>query len=89
MDYTNDIRSNMISFLEYYRRTLRLYQWSTYAVVMILMIFMFTDSDFIQLSFMLKAITVCYMTAAVLLTAPYIRITYGRKTSTFEEFLKE
>ena len=89
MDYTQDIRSNIIAFLEYYRKTLRLYQWSTYAVVIILLILMFSDSDFVKLSFILKAITVCYMTAAVLLTAPYIRITYGRKTSIFEEFLRE
>lgn len=89
MDYTKDIRSNMIAFLDYYRKTLKLYQWSTYVVVAVLLILMFSDSDFMDLSFMLKALTVCYMTAAVLLTAPYIRITYGRKTSIFEEFLRE
>jgi hypothetical protein len=89
MDYTKDIRSNVLGFVDYYRKTLRLYQWSTYVVVAVLLILMFSDSDFMKLSFTLKAITVCYMTAAVLLTAPYIRITYGRKTSIFEEFLRE
>ncbi|MEI9917374.1 MAG: hypothetical protein WDO14_01060 [Bacteroidota bacterium] len=89
MDYSNDIRSNMIAFLAYYRNTLKLYQWSTYIVVTVLLVLMFSDRNFLELSFALKTITVCYMTAALLLTAPYIRITYGRKTSIFEEFLRE
>ncbi|MEJ0031572.1 MAG: hypothetical protein WDO15_14880 [Bacteroidota bacterium] len=46
MDYTKDIRSNMIAFLDYYRKTLKLYQWSTYVVVAVLLILMFSDSDF-------------------------------------------
>jgi len=89
MDYAKDIRTNMIAFLAYYKTTLRMYQWSTYVVVVILLVLMFTDADFMQLPLKLKLLIVGYMSTALLLTAPYIRLTYGRQTASFEDFLRD
>jgi len=89
MDYSNDMRSNMIAFVEYYKSALRMYQWSTYIVVALLLILLVTDGDFMSLPMKLRLTAFGYMAFAVLLAAPYIRAVYGRKTTIFETFLRD
>lgn len=89
MDYSKDMRSNMVEFLSYYRITLRLYQWSSYLIIIVILLLMFTDGDFARLSPRIKTTVVIYMGAIFFLTEPYIRIVYGRRIAVFENFLKE
>jgi hypothetical protein len=89
MDYTQDMRSNMIAFLDYYKTTLRWYQWSSYAIILVIIILFFTDNDFIRLQSGIKFTIVIYLAVIFLLTEPYIRIVYRRRLTVFEDFLKE
>ncbi len=87
MDYTRDIQSNIRSFLTFYNRTLVIYKWSSYIVIVALLVMLFSDRDFISLSLYFRVGIVVYMAIAMLLTGPYIRVVYGRKTDAFEKFL--
>jgi hypothetical protein len=89
MDYTKDVRSNMIEFLGYYKLTLRLYQWSTYIIIVIILILFYTDSDFGRLPGGIKTTLVIYLAAIAILTEPYIRVVYGRRITVFENFLND
>jgi hypothetical protein len=89
MDYTKDMRSNMVAFLQYYRLTVRLYQWSSYAIIVVVLLLTFMDESFIVQSSRVKFTFVIYMVAVFILTEPYIRIVYGRRISVFENFLKD
>jgi hypothetical protein len=89
MNYGDDMRSNIIAFLAYYKATLTLYKWTTYVVVLVIFILMFSDSEFTTLSLLLKIVIGCYMFGSMLLVGPYIRVTYGRKAGAFEDFLRE
>lgn len=89
MDYGNDMRSNMIEFTRYFKKSLDIYKWSTYIVVAILFIMMFTDTEFLALSPGFKITMSVYMVLAALFAGPYIRIIYGRKTAAFEDFLRD
>lgn len=89
MDYTQDVRSNMVAFLRYYKITLRLYQWSSYIILVVLLLMMFTDNDFVRLPYNVKLTVVIYTGAVFILTEPYIRIVYWRRISVFENFLKD
>src|SRR5690242_7940603 len=41
MDYTIDVRSNMVAFLDYYKTSLRWYQWSTYIIIVVILALFF------------------------------------------------
>jgi hypothetical protein len=89
MDYTKDVRSNMVGFLHYYKVTLRLYQWSTYVTVVVILVLMFTDDEFRNTPSGAKVTLVIYLVALAALTEPYIRIVYGRRIAVFEKFLND
>lgn len=89
MDYTKDVRSNMVDFIRYYKLTLRLYQWGTYIIVVIILIIFYTDNDFDRLQGSIKMILVIYLGVVAALTEPYIRIMYGRRIKVFENFLND
>jgi hypothetical protein len=89
MDYTMDIRSNIHDFLVYYKRTLSIYKWSSYIVIVLTLVMLFADREFVSLPMWIKIVIVAYMITIFLLTAPYIRMAYGRKTEAFERFLDE
>jgi hypothetical protein len=54
-----------------------------------MLVMLFTDKDFLSLSLKVKVVVVAYTSAVFFLTAPYIRLAYGRKTEAFEKFLNE
>lgn len=89
MDYSSDLRSNMVAFVTYFRTSIRIYKLSSYLVVAILILIMLFDHDFIRLPMTVKIITLAYMIAASLATGPYIRWAYGRRAAVFEDFLLE
>lgn len=89
MDYTVDVRTNVVAFLKYYKRTLWLYEYGTYFVVAITLVILFTDSSFNDLQPKFKWPIVTYVTLLCLVVRPYIRFAYGRKMKVFEDFLKE
>lgn len=89
MDYSRDIRSNMVEFLRYFKITLRLYQWSTYVIIVLILVMMFTDNDFERLQWKVKMTLVVYLFVLAALTEPYIRIVYGRRITVFEKFLND
>jgi hypothetical protein len=89
MDYTKDMRSNMIEFLTYYKITLRLYQWSTYAIIVVILILFYTDSDFERLDGNIQMTLVIYLGIVAVFTEPYIRIVYRRRITVFENFLND
>ena len=89
MDHSQDMRSNVVSFLRYYKTTLRIYQWSCYVVIGICIAAMFLDADFMALTLKLKLSVIGYMVMVALLAPPYIRFVYGRRASAFEDFLRD
>src|SRR5687767_5976029 len=46
MDYSTDIRSNLLAFLTYYKTTLRWYLWSSIIVSVLMVLMLFTDENF-------------------------------------------
>jgi hypothetical protein len=89
MDYTKDVRSNMVEFLRYYKVTLRLYKWSTYIIIALILVLFYTDNDFERLRGGIKMTLLIYLAVVAILTEPYIRIAYGRRISVFENFLND
>ena len=89
MDYTVDVRTNIVAFLKYYKRTLLMYEYGTYFVTIVTLILLFTDSSFKSLQPEYKWPVVGYMALICILVRPYIHMAYGRKILAFEDFLKE
>lgn len=86
MDYSIDLRSNVLAFLTYYRTTLKWYGWSSMIISVLIVIMLFTDADFLGLGFGWKIGTCAYIIVILLLTKPYLRISYGRHVQEFEMF---
>lgn len=89
MNYGNDMRSNMVDFLAYYKKTLVIYKVSFYVVIVASIAFMFTERSFTEMPFKWKSITILYTVGVGLLINPYIRFLYGGRTSSIEAFLRE
>jgi hypothetical protein len=89
MDYTVDVRTNLEAFVRYFKRSLLIYEWATYAVVAIIGVMLFFDNDFQALPLGVKTTVGSYVIVVTALTRPYIRIAYGRKIKVFESFLQE
>ncbi len=77
IDYSKDVRSNLVAFLAYYKTTLRVYLWSSYGTIIVLFILFFGDDEFMELNIYLKGGIVLYMIVFFLLTGPYIKRVYG------------
>jgi hypothetical protein len=88
MDYSIDIRSNLIAFLAYYRTTLKWYWWSSIVISVLMFVMLFTDKDFLAIGIEWKIGTCAYIILIVLLTKPYLKKVYGRHVQEFEAFLK-
>lgn len=89
IDYSMDVRSNIEAFVKYYKKTLWIYEWGTYIIILITLILIFLDEAFQKTSPLVKWTLVGYILAVSLLTRPYIRFAYGKKLKVFEDFLKE
>lgn len=89
MDYTMDVRSNIIAFLSYYKRALWLYERGMYVTVLIVLALLFTDREFIHINWRIQAATIAWLILAAAIVRPYVRIVYGKKLPVFEDFLKE
>jgi hypothetical protein len=88
MDYANDLRSNLLAFLTYYKTTLRWYGWSSMIISVLMFIMLFTDEDFLALGIGWKIGTCVYVILVLLLTKPYLKKVYGRHVKQFEMFLE-
>ncbi len=89
MDYSKDVRTNMVAFLQYYKRTLWMYTYGVYAVTLVSLVILFTDPTFIALSLQMKLSIIGYLLVICLIARPYVRFAYGKKISVFEDFLKD
>lgn len=89
IDYGQDMRSNMVAFLGYYRTTLKIYQWSCYLVIAITLVVLYFDHDFMALDMKVRIKIIAYMFAVGVLAVPYIWFLYGRRTSAIDAFLRE
>ena len=89
MDYTVDVRTNIVAFVKYFKRTLLMYEWTTYTIMLIIFGILLTDDAFNALPWSIKLLVFGYVLIFTILTRPYIRLVYGRKLSAFEDFLKE
>ena len=89
MDYTADVRTNIVTFVSYFKKTLLMYEWITYVIMLTIFGILLTDSAFNILPLSIKLLVFGYVLIFTLLTRPYIRFAYGRKLSAFEDFLKE
>lgn len=89
MDYTMDMRTNIAAFVKYYKRTLRIYEWGTYIMVLVTLLFMLADPTFQVVERSVQITVMAYMFLVCLITRPYVRLMYGRRLSVFEDFLKD
>jgi hypothetical protein len=88
MDYSIDIRSNLVAFLTYYRTTLKWYWWSSMIISVLMFIMLFTDDDFLAIGIEWKIGTCANIILILLLTRPYLKRVYGRHVREFEVFLE-
>lgn len=88
MDYSVDIRSNLLAFLTYYKTTLRWYWWSSVIIIALMFVMLFTDGDFLALGIKWKIGTCTYIILVLLLTEPYLKKVYGRHAQEFDAFLE-
>jgi hypothetical protein len=88
MDYSIDIRSNLVAFLTYYKTTLKWYWWSSMIISVLMFIMFFTDKDFLAMPMEWKIGTCVYIILVLLLTRPYLKKVYGRHVQEFEMFLE-
>ena len=88
VDYANDIRSNLMGFLTYYKTTLKWYWWSSVIISVLMFIMLFTDEDFLAVGVEWKIGTCAYIIIILLLAKPYIRKVYGRHIREIEMFLE-
>ena len=88
MDYANDIRSNLLAFLTYYKTTLKWYWWSSMIITVLLFIILFTDKDFLAMDVGWKIGTCAYIILVLLLARPYIKKVYGTRIQEIEIFLR-
>jgi len=89
IDYGQDMRSNMVAFLRYYKTTLKIYQWSCYLVIAVLLVMLYYDNDFMALDMKIRLKIIVYMLSVGVLALPYIWFLYGRRTSAIDAFLRE
>jgi hypothetical protein len=89
LDFSRDIKSNLIGFLVYYKTTLGLYRWGSYALLALLLLVFFTDSSFHELDIAFQYGTAGYILLAMLLIGPYIKKVYGSKVKSIESFLND
>ena len=88
MDYSIDIRSNLLAFLTYYKATLKWYWWSSISISVLMFLMLFTDEDFLAMGIEWKIGTSAYIILVLLLTKPYLKWVYGRHVQEFETFLE-
>lgn len=86
-DYSQDIASYLNDRIKYFRKTLRLYLWASYGILIITAAFFFTDDSFNKLSLFLKCLIVAYLLVFAVLLRPYIKKMYGDKLTIMEELI--
>lgn len=89
IDYSKDVRSNVIEFVRYYKKSLLIYEWGSYIIVVVTALMLYFDSSFMSLELKLKGLVFGYLVVVMIITRPYIYYVYGRKVSAFEDFLKD
>jgi hypothetical protein len=89
IDYSQDVRSNVVAFLKYFKGTLWIYEWSCYLIVAITVGIMYTDQSFLSASSRVQMAIIVYVIAVALIARPYVYFLYGKKVSVFEDFLKD
>jgi len=89
LDYSKDVRSNVVTFVSYYRKTLRFYEWGTYLISSISIAIMMTDSAFRSTNHRIQWTVIIYVIVVSLIARPYIHLVYGKKVAVFEDFLKD
>lgn len=89
IDFSMDVRSNIISFVKYYRNSLLMYEWGTYIVTVITMIMLYFDPAFMAIEANVRWTFFGYMVFVMVITRPYIHLVYGKKIAAFEDFLKD
>lgn len=89
VNYGRDIKSNIIEFLTYYKTTLQFYKWSSYSLILVLIVLFFTDASFLELRFELQAIIIFYLLLVLAASGPLIKKFYSRDTKPMEDFLKD
>lgn len=89
IDYSTDIKTNLSAFLRYYKTTLKLYRWSAYFMIPLMIIVLYADTSFRQQGIALNTTIVIYIVVVLMLTGPYVRWAYGRRADSIEAFLKD
>lgn len=88
IDYSGDIRSNLLAFLKYYKTTLMWYWRSSMIICALIFIMLFTDKDFLALGIEWKIGTCAYGVLILILARPYLRQAFGKHVQEFENFLE-
>ncbi len=88
IDFSQDIRSNVVWFLAYFRKTLRWYWRCSLVISVFSIIVLFTDKDFLGLPLPWRMGTMAYMGLILFLTKPYLNKNYESKIKEMEDFLE-
>lgn len=89
IDYSQDVRSNVVVFLKYFKRTLLIYEWGCYLIVLITIAIVYTDPSFLSASSRVRSIITLYVIVVAVFARPYVYFIYGKKVRAFEDFLKD
>lgn len=89
IDYSQDVRTNIIAFLKYFKRTLLIYEVGCYVIVAISFAVIYTDQSFLAAKLKVQTIIFLYLMLVAVIARPYVYLVYGKKVKAFEEFLKD
>lgn len=88
LDFGQDVKASLETFLDYYRGTLRFYKRSTYVLIGALLLLFFLDDSFLQLDLWIKVAVVAYLGIFVVGIGWLIDRLYGRRISQIESYLQ-
>jgi hypothetical protein len=88
LDFGQDMKANLETFLDYYRGTLRFYKRSTYLLIAALLLLFFLDDSFLQLDLWIKVAVVAYLGIFAVGIGWLIDRLYGRRISQIESYLQ-
>lgn len=86
-DFGLDVRTSMSAFVDYYKRTLLLYKWATYGMIICLLVLFSLDQSFLELALWIKTVVVAYLLVFLAAAGWLLKKFYGRRISRIESYL--
>ncbi len=86
-DFGLDIRTSMSAFVDYYKRTLFLYKWATYGMIVGLLVLFSLDESFLALALWIKIMIVAYLLVFLVTAGWLLKKFYGGRIRRIEFYL--